>query len=259
MTRPRVAASAIAALAIVAPAAAALPVARPQIVRTFPHDPDAFTEGLFLRDGVLYESTGPYDRRGMAAPSTIRRVRLSDGRVLKSVTISAQYFGEGIVDYGKQIISVTWQGGHGFRWSLLDFKRIGTFSYAGEGWGMTRMGARLVLSDGTADLRLLDPATLKETGRIHVTVEGRPLASINELEFVKGEILANVWQTDLIARIDPKSGRVTGWIDLTSVPRPAPGGPNRDNVANGIAYDAKADRLFVTGKNWPSLYEIKLR
>lgn len=251
-------AAAMAALFVAAPVVAALPVAQPQIVRAFPHDPDAFTEGLFVRDGMLYESTGPYDRRGQAAPSTIRQVRLSDGRVLKRVEIPPQYFGEGIVDYGKQVVSVTWQNGQGFRWSLPDLRRIGSFRYQGEGWGMTRMGARIVLSDGTATLRLLDPASLKETGRIRVTVEGRPLTNINELEYVKGEILANIWQTDLIARIDPKSGRVTGWIDLTNLPRPAPGGPNRDVVANGIAYDAKGDRLFVTGKNWPQLYEIRL-
>lgn len=254
MTR---AAAAAIALAFAAPAAAVLPVARAEIVRTYPHDPDAFTEGLFLRDGMLYESTGPYDRHGRAARSTIRQVRLDDGRVIKSITIPPDLFGEGIVDYGKQLVSVTWQGGQGFRWSLPDLRRTGGFRYPGEGWGMTRMGARLVLSDGTSDLRLLDPVTLAERGRIKVTAEGRPVTSLNELEYAHDEILANIWQTDLIARIDPASGRVKGWIDLSGLPRPAVGGPNLDVVANGIAYDAARDRLFVTGKNWPSLYEIR--
>ena len=245
------------ALLAALPAPAALPIARAEIVRALPHDPDAFTEGLLLRDGVLYESTGPYDHAGRPAPSTIRARRLADGKVLRSVTVPPQYFGEGIVDYGNQILSVTWQNGEGFRWIAANLKRAGNFHYSGEGWGMTRMGAQIVLSDGTPDLRLIDPATFKETGRIHVTAEGRPIVNLNELEYVRGELFANIWQTDVIARIDPATGNVKGWIDLAGLPRPAPG-PARDNVANGIAYDAKGDHLYVTGKNWPSLYEIKL-
>ncbi len=221
------------------------------IVNTFPHDPRAFTEGLFYLDGKLYESTGLNGR------SFIREERLEDGRVLRSVTIAPQYFGEGIVDWGSEIVSLTWQGGTGFRWRRSDFTRTGQFNYPGEGWALTRNGADIIMSDGTAQLRFLDPATMAERRRITVTDQGRPVALLNELEWVKGEIFANVWMTSRIARIDPKTGRVTGWIDLTQlVAEHAP--PDRDSVLNGIAWDARKKRLFVTGKNWPKLFEIRL-
>lgn len=233
------------------PADAELPVASYRIERTFPHDPGAFTEGLFYRDGFLYESTGLEGR------SDIRKVRLEDGAVVRRVTIPPALFGEGIIDWKGQIVSLTWQTGIGFRWSLDGFKRLGQFRYSGEGWGMTRNDHELVMSDGTPTLRFLDPVTLKVRRRVQVTAEGRPLRNINELEWVKGEILANIWQTDLIARIDPANGQVKGWINLSGL-REQAATPGVDSVANGIAYDHKGGRLFVTGKHWRSLFEISL-
>jgi len=233
------------------PAAAELPVAGYRIERVFPHDPGAFTEGLFYRDGFLYESTGLVGR------SDIRKVRLETGTVVARVAIPPQLFGEGIIDWNDRIISLTWQTGIGFRWSLEGFRPLGTFRYAGEGWGMTRNDRELVMSDGTPTLRFLDPETLAVRRRLEVTAEGQPLRNINELEWVKGEIFANIWQTDLIARIDPASGRVTGWIDLSGL-RERAATPGIDSVANGIAYDRTRDRLFVTGKHWRSLFEIRL-
>ncbi|HWW64048.1 MAG TPA: glutaminyl-peptide cyclotransferase [Sphingomonadaceae bacterium] len=234
-----------------APASADLPVARYRIERVYPHDSGAFTEGLFYRDGFLYESTG------LEGQSDIRKVRLEDGMVLQRVMLPKNLFGEGIVDWKNEIVSLTWQTGIGFRWSLAGFRRRGQFRYAGEGWGMTRNDRDLVMSDGTPVLRFLDPVTLRVRRRLTVTAEGRPLNDINELEWVKGEILANIWKTDLIARIDPATGRVKGWIDLTGL-RQRAARPGIDSVANGIAYDRVRDRLFVTGKNWRSLFEISL-
>ena len=222
-----------------------------RIVHIYPHDINAFTEGLFYRDGKLYESTG------LNGSSYIREENLEDGRVLRSVSVDRRYFGEGIVDWGDEIRSLTWQGGIGFRWRRSDFAKIGEFHYPGEGWALTRNDREIIMSDGTAQLRFLDPATMAERRRINVTDEGRPVERLNELEWVKGEIFANVWMTSRIARIDPKSGRVTGWIDLGQlVAEQAP--PGEDSVLNGIAYDKAKDRLFVTGKNWPKLLEIKL-
>jgi len=241
----------LAAAALSTAAAARLPVWRAEVVRTFPHDPGAFTEGLLYRDGLLYESTG------LEGQSNIRVVRLADGKVLRQADLPPSLFGEGIVDTGRELVSVTWRTGQGFRWTLPDLRRVGQFRYPGEGWGLTRMGRRLVLSDGTPVLRLLDPRTLAAVGRVTVTAEGVPLANLNELEWVRGEILANIWQTDRIARIDPASGRVSGWIDLSALPRP-PAGRGTDAVANGIAWDERGKRLFVTGKNWPALYEVRL-
>jgi glutamine cyclotransferase len=222
-----------------------------RIVHAYPHNRNAFTEGLFYLDGRLYESTG------LNGSSQIREERLEDGRVLRSVEVDRLYFGEGIVNWGPEIISLTWQGGVGFRWRRSDFAQTGGFHYPGEGWALTQNGADIIMSDGTAQLRFLDPVTMAERRRITVTDEGRPVERLNELEWVKGEILANVWMTSRIARIDPRSGRVTGWIDLTPlVAENAP--PGEDSVLNGIAYDRKRDRLFVTGKNWPKLFEIRL-
>ena len=227
-----------------------------RIVRVFPHSQDAFTEGLFYRGGHLFESTG------LEGQSYIREVRLEDGKVLRQLAIPAGLFGEGIVDDGADIVSLTWQGGQGFRWSLATFKRTGGWRYPGEGWALTRMpapggkGQLLVMSDGTASLRLLDPVTLAERRRLRVTADGEPVGNLNELEFARGELLANIWHTDLIARIDPATGTVKGFIDLSGLPRP-PLDTTRDGVANGIAYDAKGNRLFVTGKNWPQLYQIR--
>ena len=220
------------------------------LVRSYPHDPAAFTQGLFFRDGRLFESTGLF------GASTIREVRLEDGKVLRSTALPPEFFGEGIVDWKGQIISITWQNGIGFRWDRASFRRQSEFRYPGEGWGLTRSAREIVMSDGTPSLRFLDPKSLAERRRITVTENGAPVANLNELEWVKGEILANVWLTDTIVRIDPASGRVRQRIDLSALARASGGG--EDDVLNGIAWDPKRGRLFVTGKNWPRLYEIRL-
>jgi len=235
---------------------AATPAAEPQIydariVHTYPHDTTAFTEGLFYLDGHLYESTGLVGR------SVIRRMRLEDGHVLQSVSIPAGAFGEGIVNWGDQIISLTWQGGVGYRWDRRTLRRLGEWHYPGEGWALTRNDTDIVMSDGTAQLRFLDPATLSERRRLGVTIRGAPLERLNELEWVDGAILANVWLTGFIVRIDPASGHVTGVIDLSALAAEN-SRTDEDNVLNGIAWDAAGRRLFVTGKNWAHLYEIAL-
>jgi glutamine cyclotransferase len=222
-----------------------------RVAAAYPHDAEAFTQGLFYLDGALYESTG------QIGESTIRRVRIEDGEVLQSVDIPAGQFGEGIVNWGDQIINLSWQDGVGYRWDLRTFRRLGEWRYPGEGWGLTQNGIDIVMSDGTAQLRFLDPETLAERRRLNVTLEGRPLAMLNELEWVNGEIFANVWMTPAIVRIDPASGNVTGIIDLSPLAA-MNGAGGGDAVLNGIAYDAAGDRLFVTGKNWPRLYEIDL-
>jgi glutamine cyclotransferase len=222
-----------------------------QVVATYPHDPQAFTQGLFFLDGQLYESTGQIGR------STIRRVNVETGEVLQRTSIPERLFGEGIVNWGDQIISITWQDGIGFRWDRATFRQLGSFRYQGEGWGLTQNGREIIMSDGTSELRFLDPQTLQERRRLRVTAMGQPVAQLNELEWVNGEILANVWMTPRIARIDPATGNVKGWIDLTQLVRETTAG-DVDAVLNGIAYDQARDRLFVTGKNWPRLYEIDL-
>jgi glutamine cyclotransferase len=234
----------------------AAPAAEPQIydariVHSYPHDTQAFTEGLFYLNGQLYESTG------LSGQSTIRRVRLEDGHVLQSVTLPPGPFGEGIVNVGDQIVSLTWQGGTGYRWDRRSLRRLGEWHYPGEGWALTRNASEIVMSDGTAQLRILDPATLAERRRLNVTIRGAPLERLNELEWVDGAILANVWLTGFIVRIDPASGRVTGVIDLSALAAEN-ARTGEDNVLNGIAWDAAGHRLFITGKNWPHLYEIAL-
>ncbi|WP_372785857.1 glutaminyl-peptide cyclotransferase [Phenylobacterium sp.] len=232
-------------------AEAAVPIQGYRVMAVYPHDDQAYTEGLFYLHGLLYESTGIEGR------STIRKVRLKDGAVLKSQSIAPNLFGEGIVNWGGQIISLTWRSQVGFRWDLNSFARKATFHYPGEGWALTQDGQHLIMSDGTPSLRVLDPVTFREIRRIKVTADGQPVFNLNELEWVKGEILANIWQTNQIARIDPRTGAVKAWIDLTGIPetaRPA----DADAVLNGIAYDQEHDRLFITGKNWPHLYEIRL-
>ena len=234
-----------------APAPAEPPVYGYKVVRAYPHDPTAFTQGLFYLDGKLYESTG------LNRQSTIREVRLEDGKVLRSVDLAPEYFGEGIVNWRGEILSLTWQNGVGFRWNRADFRRTGEFHYPGEGWALTQDGKNVIMSDGTSELRFLDPATMAERKRVTVTYNGQPVTHLNELEWVKGEVFANIWMGRRIARIDPKSGRVKGWIDLSELAvENANGDP--DSVLNGIAYDSKRDRLFVTGKNWAKLFEIDI-
>lgn len=242
---------ALVAVAFCDTAAAALPVYGVKVIASYPHDSRAFTQGLLYLDGVLYESTGQIGQ------SSIRRVRLRDGVVLQSQAISPTMFGEGLVNWGQELISLTWQDRVGFRWDLKTFALKSTFSYPGEGWALTQDGVHLIMSDGTPVVRFLDPRTFRERRRIRVTAEGRSVMNLNEIEWVKGEILGNIWQTNLIARIDPKSGKVKGWIDLTGLPETLRR-RDPDAVANGIAYDSKLDRLFVTGKNWPRIYEIDL-
>ena len=220
-----------------------------RVVATYPHDPRAFTQGLFWLDGHLYETTG------QVGESTVRRVNLEDGRVLQSVPMPGRVFGEGSTPWGDQILSITWQDGIGYRWDRATLRQVGTWRYQGEGWGLTQNGREIIMSDGSAELRFLDPNTLQETRRVRVTASGRPVDRLNELEYINGEVWANVWMSPRIARIDPATGNVTGWLDLTQLVRETSGG-DRDAVLNGIAYDTERDRLFVTGKNWPRLYEI---
>jgi glutaminyl-peptide cyclotransferase len=201
----------------------------------------------------LYESTG------LEQHSSIRKVRLETGEVLQKIEIPAQYFGEGIVNWHRRLISLTWKSHLGFIFDLPTLKRQGQFHYDGEGWALTQNGRQILMSDGTPEIRFINPQTLKETGRITVTLNGKPIRNVNELEWVKGEIFANVWQTDWILRIDPHDGRVVGLINLAGLLPPSDRVPGHTDVLNGIAYDAKGDRLFVTGKNWPKLYEIRLR
>jgi glutamine cyclotransferase len=234
------------------PAAAAVPTGGFEIRHIYPHDASAFTEGLFYLHGDLFESTG------LPGQSNIRRVRLADGAVLQSRALEPNLFGEGIVNWGDEIISLTWQDQVGFRWDLKTLTRKTAFRYAGEGWALTQDGKHLIMSDGSPVLTFRDPLTFKAVRRLQVTADGRPVGNLNELEWVKGEILANIWETHLIARIDPATGRVKAWIDLTGLPETTQGGANPDAVLNGIAYDRQHDRLFVTGKDWPHLYEIRL-
>jgi glutamine cyclotransferase len=221
-----------------------------QVVNTYPHDREAFTQGLEYRNGFLYEGTGLHGR------STLRKVKLETGIVLQKLSLPPQFFGEGISVVGDRIVQLTWQSETGFIWGLQDFKLQRQFTYRGEGWGLTTDGRHLYFSDGTDEIRVLDSQTLAETRRIRVRENGRPLKDLNELEWVEGEILANVWQTDRIVKINPLTGRVTGSIDLTGI-LPAPERAGTD-VLNGIAYDAAGKRLFVTGKLWPKLFHIRL-
>ncbi len=239
-----------------AASASALAAATPEygykVVHVYPHDKTAFTEGLFYLGGFLFESTGEPGRSG------IRRERLETGEVLQSHSLPEPYFGEGIVAWKDRLFELTWQSHIGFVYDLSSFTPFASFTYPGEGWALTADDHRLIMSDGTPVLRFIDPATVKEIGRVTVTDQGRPVQNLNELEYVKGEVYANIWRTNRIARIDPTTGKVKGWIDLTGLMPGLPPPDQTDAVLNGIAYDAQHDRLFVTGKLWPSLFEIKL-
>ncbi len=247
-----------------APATAGtIPVLGYEVVRTFPHATDAFTEGLFYRgegaDAELVESTGRF-------PSDIRIVRLADGEILKKRVLDTAYFGEGIVQVGDRLISLTWRNHLGFIWNAADLSPMGLFSYTGEGWALTKDDHRIIMSDGTPVLRFLDPQTLTVTGRLMVTADGHGVEQLNELEWVAdadapggGYIYANIWQTDRIARIDPTTGKVVAWIDLTGLFPESERKDVNDDVLNGIAWDAAGQRLFVTGKNWPQLFEIRIK
>lgn len=222
-----------------------------EVIRTYPHDPNAFTQGLVYHDGMLYESTGKYGRSGM------REVRLETGAVVRQRPLKPRFFGEGITLYHGRIIQLTWKSQMGFVYGRKGFNRLQSFRYRGEGWGITHDGARFIVSKGTSTLHFWDPQTFREIGRMTVRDGNRPVTFLNELEFIKGEIYANIWQSDRIARIDPDTGCVTGWIDLTGLMGPRL--MDEEAVLNGIAYDAAGDRLFVTGKYWPKVFEIKLK
>jgi len=227
------------------------PVLGYRIVNTYPHDPRAFTQGLVFADGILYEGTG------LRGQSSLRKVDLKTGNILRVRQLSAHFFGEGITIYGNRVIQLTWRAKVGFVYDRQTFQLLETFNYPTEGWGITHDGRSLIMSDGTSTLYFLDPQTFQEVDRLAVHTRDGPVSRLNELEYVQGEIYANVWKTDRIARISPQTGEVVGWIDLEGLLKPEDRN-SRIDVLNGIAYDVENDRLFVTGKLWPKLFEIEL-
>ncbi|MFZ5798893.1 MAG: glutaminyl-peptide cyclotransferase [Thermodesulfobacteriota bacterium] len=230
--------------------AEAIPVLGYRVLNSYPHDGGAFTQGLVMADGVLYEGTGLHGR------SSLRRVDLESGTVLQSRALPRQFFGEGVAVLGNRIIQLTWRSGFGFVYDRDTFALLRTFTYPAEGWGLTTDGRHLIASDGSAILRFLDPETFAEVRRLTVVDQDGPVTRLNELEYVAGSIYANVWQTDRIAVIDAASGRVTAWLDLRDLLPPEERTRPVD-VLNGIAYDASNGRLYVTGKLWPRLYQIE--
>jgi glutamine cyclotransferase len=234
-----------------APPDATAPAMGYAVVAEYPHSTSSFTEGFFYLDGLFYEGTG------MPSHSQLLAIQPETGKVVRSFDLPSQYFGEGIVDWGDKIYEWTWTSHIGFIYDRATFKPVGHFEYAGEGWGMTHTSTELVTSDGTATLRFRNPATFEETRNIIVRDGETPISQLNELEWVHGSIYANLWHSDLIARIDPADGHVLAWIDLSGL-LPATERTNPEAVLNGIAYDAEHDRLFVTGKLWPKVFEIKV-
>jgi glutaminyl-peptide cyclotransferase len=222
-----------------------------EIVKTVPHDTQAFTQGLAFYNGELFESTGQY------GSSSLRKLDRTSGKVLKRLNMDAAYFAEGMVVVKGKAYQLTWQSGIGFIYDAKTFQQLRTFSYFGEGWGITYDGEQMIMSDGTSNLRFLDSDSLLIRKMLPVTSNGAPVKNLNELEWVNGEIWANVWQTDSIARINPQTGKVTGWIDLTGLQTPAERASA--DVLNGIAYDKERNVLLVTGKNWSKMYEVKVQ
>lgn len=222
-----------------------------KIINIYPHDPTSFTQGLVFDDGFLYEGTG------LRGHSSLRRVDLETGTAIQSYGLQPQFFGEGITIYGNTIIQLTWQSHTGFVYDKDTFELLKEFTYPTEGWGITHDGKKLIMSDGTSVLHFLDLETFEEIGSVNVYDTNGPVTRLNELEYINGEIYANVWQTDYIVRIHPQTGQVTGWIDLEGLLTPEECNQRAD-VLNGIAYDAENCRLFVTGKWWPYLFEIEL-
>jgi glutaminyl-peptide cyclotransferase len=227
------------------------PVDTYRVVTSYPHDPAAYTQGLIYRDGFLYESTG------LRGSSTLRKVKLETGEVVQQRRIDQAHFAEGLSDWKGQLVQLTWQSNVAFVYDMVSFTPRRTFSYTGEGWGLTRDDTKFILSDGTDQLRFFDPDTFREVGRVTVTDGPMRVRDLNELEYIRGEVYANVWHTDRIARISPQTGRVIGWIDLRGL---MSSGYRLDPeaVLNGIAHDAGRNRLFVTGKLWPRLFEIEV-
>ncbi len=228
------------------------PLFKVRILKRYPHDPGAFTQGLTFANGFLYESTG------LNGESSLRKVELETGRVLKKYDLPFQYFGEGLTLWKGSLIQLTWKSGKGFVYDLESFAVKQEFSYSGEGWGLATAGNSLVMSNGTEELIFLDPKTLARQRSLRVLDMGDPVPLLNELEFIKGEIFANVWHDDFVAKISPKTGNVTGWIDMSALRAELPPGSNAEAALNGIAFDAKKDRIFVTGKLWPLLFEIEV-
>jgi glutamine cyclotransferase len=226
-----------------------IPVYTYKIVNTFPHDRNAYTQGLALDNGILYEGTGGY------GSSAIRKVDLESGRVLQEYKLPSKYFGEGITLYKNTIIQLTWNSNTGFVYDRKDLNLLREFSYPTEGWGITHDRDRIIMSDGTSNLYFLDPDNFNITGGIEVHDDNGPINMINELEYINGKIFANVWPTENIVIINPGDGSVTGWIDLSGL-RDAGYYNNSTDVLNGIAYDAGRDRMIVTGKLWPLLFEV---
>ncbi|HUV96931.1 MAG TPA: glutaminyl-peptide cyclotransferase [Acidobacteriaceae bacterium] len=239
------------AAASVFAATRAIPTESYRIVHVYPHDANAFTQGLVFVNGMLYESTG------LRGQSSLRMVDLASGRVLQKHDLAAKYFGEGLTDWQSHLVQLTWQSHLGFVYDTFSFRIVRTFTYSWEGWGLTHDSRHLILSDGTSVLHLLDPSTFKPVGEIRVTADGQPVLNLNELEYIHGEIYANIWGTNRIARISPATGKVIEWIDLSGLSPPSVQ-QNDNAVLNGIAYDSQHDRLYVTGKLWPNLYQIKL-
>lgn len=223
-----------------------------EIVNTWPHDNSAYTQGLIYQDNSLYESTG------LNGQSTLRQVDLETGKVLKRIRVSEEYFAEGMTLLKGRIFQLTWKHEKGFIYDPASFGKIGEFAYEGEGWGLTHDGKSLILSDGTNHIRFLDPDTFAVERAIDVVYNGRRVMDINELEYIRGEIYANIWQDDEIIRIDPKDGRILGIIDMTGL-LPGKRADEADDVLNGIAYDEKGGRIFVTGKRWPKLFEVRFK
>jgi glutaminyl-peptide cyclotransferase len=260
-----IASAVLAACAAIAPVTYAAPASAPaasstktipvydvKVVRTTPHDVNAFTEGFFYLSGYFYESTG------LDGHSSVRKVKPETGQVVQRATLPPDIFGEGIAPWNGKLVGLTWKGQVGYVLDLDSFDTKGQFGYTGEGWGLTHDDTEMVMSDGTADIRFLNPTTLIESHRIHVTAQGKPVDQLNELEWVDGEIYANIWQTDRIARIDPKTGEVVGWIDCKGLLPKKDFVPGHTDVLNGIAYDPATKRLWLTGKLWPKVFEVKL-
>ncbi len=222
-----------------------------EVLRAYPHDPAAFTQGLVYLDGYLYESTGLYGE------SSLRKVDLETGEVLQQSDLTGEVFAEGLTDWGETLVQLTWREGLGYVYNRADFDLLDEFHYDTEGWGLTHDGERLIMSDGSSTLFFLTPESFEVTGTVNVSDAGDDIRMLNELEWVQGQVFANIWQTDDIVRIDPATGEVLGWIDLAGLLPPEARTPETD-VLNGIAYDPAGDRLFITGKKWPQLYEVRL-
>lgn len=231
-----------------------------EIVKVYPHDPKAFTQGLIYHDGFLYEGTGGKPARGDDFYSSVRKVDLETGKVLQKYDVPVDYFGEGITLLNDKIYEITWQERTGFVYNLSDFKLLKEFHYAGDGWGLTNDGTNLIMSDGTHVIKFVDPETFQTLRTIVVMDEqGKPLMKLNELEYIKGQIWANIWETPWIVIIDPANGKLLGRIDFSKLVDQEQDTNKRADVLNGVAYDAAGDRIFITGKNWTRLFEIKVK